>query len=148
MKGFFHVVAVLAFVMFSGSACSRISVPSLEDPSCTSARDDARSFYSLHFDSDLKPTTESIELRSKGLTKRFADTLRAKTPGAEDPFTLTEDYPRAFKLGGCEVGKDGSVSLEVQVFWRDKDSSRQESVNAIMIKQDGHWLIDDIVRAK
>jgi len=124
--------------------CSSISVPTLENPSCTQARESARSFYSLHFDSDLKPSEESIEARSIGLTERFAAKLRTEKPESVDPFTLTEDYPRAFKLGACEAKADGSVVLEVQLLWRDKDMTKQESVDALMVEKDGKWLIDGI----
>jgi hypothetical protein len=137
---------ILATVMTTG--CSSISLPSLEDPACTEARESARSFYSVHFGGDLKPTEESLKARSAALTGAFASRLRAENPQRIDPFTLTEDYPRAFKFGGCEARKDGAVELEVQLLWRDQNVTKQESVYAIMTKNDGRWLIDGIVRRK
>jgi len=148
MKRFLHIKAVFAFVIFATAGCSSLSVPSLESPVCTEAREFARSFYSTHFDSEMKPTAESIESKSGSLTGNFAEKLRNQSLTAKDPFTLTENYPRAFKLGGCEALKEGSVSLEVQLLWRDNDVSRQESINAIMLKENNSWLIDDIVRTK
>jgi hypothetical protein len=136
--------STIVIVALLAAGCSSISLPTLENPSCTQARESARSFYSLHFGSDLKPSEESIEARSIGLTARFAAKLRAERPEAVDPFTLTEDYPRAFKLGACKRQNDGSVVLEVQLLWRDKEMTKQESVDALMVGKDGKWLIDGI----
>lgn len=146
-----RIKSIGTFIIFTAlltAGCSSISVPSLEDPSCTAARETARSFYSLHFGGDLKPTADSIKARSTGLTEEFGARLQAENPQKVDPFTLTEDYPRAFKLGGCEAETDGGVVLEIQLFWRDENVTKQESVNAIMIEKNGRWLIDDIERRK
>ena len=148
MKRSLHICTTVVFIALWTAACSSISIPSLEDPSCTEARDFARSFYSTHLDSEMKPSADSLEAKSAGLTASFSEKIRTQSHGEKDPFTLTENYPRAFKLGGCKSQEDGSVSLEVQLLWRDKDVSRQESINAILRKDDGRWLIDDISRQK
>lgn len=146
-----RIKSIGTFIIFTAlltAGCSSISVPSLEDPSCTKARETARSFYSLHFGGDLKPTAESLKARATGLTEEFGARLQAENPQKVDPFTLTEDYPRAFKLGGCEAKTDGSVVLEVQLFWRDEKVTKQESVNATMIERNGRWLIEGVERRK
>ena len=141
-----RIGTLIVFSALLTSGCSSISVPSLEDPSCTEARETARSFYSLHFGGDLKPTAESLKARATGLTAEFGAQLQAENPQKVDPFTLTEDYPRAFKLGGCEARNDSEVVLEIQLFWRDDKVTKQESVNAVMVKRSGRWLIDGIER--
>lgn len=148
MTNFISKTSALFLTAILLTSCASISLPSLQDPSCEEAREFGRAFYSLHFATDLKPTEESLEERSAGLTERFAERVRSERTEDFDPFTLTTEHPRAFKLGACKANEDGSVELEVQMLWRDSDVTKQESVNAIMVKRADKWLIDGVVTRK
>ena len=121
------------------------SLPNLEEPDCTKARDIVREFYSFHFGNDMHPTAENIALREKFLTPAFVARLNALPTTTIDPFTNTEEFPKAFRVGECKVLEPGqSVRFGVLLFWKDDVKSQQRPVFTSVRKENGNWLIDDV----
>lgn len=123
------------------SACS---IPNLEKPECTEARSAVREFYSFHIGNDLKPSAENLKLREKFLSKELTEKLSVSNETKKDYFTATEDYPKAFRVGGCEAVSPEKTILEVVLFWRDDVRSEQREIKVEAIKENGKWLIDKV----
>lgn len=123
------------------AACS---IPNLEPAECVEARDSARQFYSFHFGNEMRPSAENFKAREKYLTPRYFASLATYPESGVDPFTLTTDYPRTFKLAECKVASPSDIDLKIQVYWRDDTKTEQQAVQANFIKQDGKWLLDGV----
>jgi len=130
----------LYFVLFT-LACS---VPNLEKPECTGSRETVKEFYSYHFGSDMKPSKENLQKREKFLTNELQQNLAEQTNGAKDYFTATDDYPKAFRIGSCEVVNANKTVFQIVFFWRDDTRSEQREVKAEVVKQNDKWLIDKV----
>jgi hypothetical protein len=122
------------------------SIPSLEEPECTQARDVVREFYSLHFANGTDISQENSKARDI-LTPRLIQDLQAG--GADvDPFTLVSRsaiQPKAFRVAGCVVTEPNrSVSFTVLLFWKDDVKSEQREIGVVAEKQNDKWLIDGV----
>ena len=124
------------------AACG--SVPNLEAPECTAARGVVKEFYSYHFGNDMKFLPENLQKREKFLTPEYFKSLQnLQTDG--DVFTTgSADFPKAFRVGKCEVVEPGKTSIEVLLFWRDNQRSEQKAIRAEVVKQNDRWLINKI----
>jgi hypothetical protein len=133
------VITVAVACVFA-TACS---LPALESPQCTDARETVRKFYSFHFGNDIAYTVEDIEKRKPYLTDEFAAKQTAYGT-TFDPFTLAEDPPRTFKLGECTFIDREKVAFRVQVYWRDDSTTVQKDLRLELVAKDGNWLINNI----
>mgnify|MGYP003382221551 CR=1 FL=1 len=120
------------------------SIPNLESAECVEARDSARQFYSFHFGNEMRPTAENFKARERYLTPRYFAALANYPDNEHDPFTLTKDYPRTFKLAECKAASPDSIDLKIQLYWRDDLKTVQQEVQANFVKQDGKWLLDGV----
>lgn len=131
----------VALVLFAAVACS---MPNLEPQECDQARDAVREFYSLHFGNDLTFAAEDLERRKKYLSPLFYENLRDRSPVA-DPFTLTDDPPKAFRVGECRVVEpERRVAFELLLFWKTDVRTEQRPIRLEAEKQNGQWLIDKV----
>jgi hypothetical protein len=120
------------------------SIPNLEKPQCAAARQTVREFYSYHFGNDMKPSNENIKLRERFLTDALKQNLAAQADGKTDYFTATDDYPKAFRVGGCEVMNENKTVFEVVLFWKDDARSEQREIKVETIRQNENWLINKV----
>jgi hypothetical protein len=131
----------LWLIAISFTACS---IPNLETADCTAARTAVREFYSFHFGNDMKFSQDNLALREKFLTPGFAGRLRGQDVNI-DPFTLTSDPPKAFRVGACTVVEpEKHTRFEVLLFWKTDTQSKQVSINADVVNSDGRWMIDGV----
>jgi hypothetical protein len=129
------------FLVFALSACS---MPNLEKPECTEARDAVREFYSFHIGNDMKPSAENLKLRGKFLSGELLKTLVATNETTKDYFTATADYPKAFRVGSCEIISPGKTVLGVLLFWRDDNRSEQREIKVETVRENEKWLINKV----
>jgi len=120
------------------------SVPNLEKPECTAARQTVREFYSYHFGNDMKPSEENLRQREKFLTAELRQTLAAQADSKTDYFTATDDYPKAFRVGGCDVKGEDKTVFEVLLFWKDNTRSEQRQIEVETVKRNDKWLINKV----
>ena len=120
------------------------SIPNLESSECVEARDSARQFYSFHFGNEMRPGADNFKARERYLTPRYFASLAKYPENGTDPFTLTTDYPRTFKLAECKATSPTDIDLKIQVYWRDDTRTEQQEVQANFVKQDGKWLLDGV----
>ncbi len=103
-----------------------------------------REFYSVHFGNEMGFSPEGLEKRKNYLTPRFYESLKATSPDV-DPFTRTNDLPKAFRVGECRVNQPAAnVTFNVLLFWKTDTRSEQRSIDVTAAKIDDKWLIDAV----
>jgi hypothetical protein len=136
-------LAVLLISVISVASFS-CGVPNLESQQCTEARVAVRQFYSFHFGNDMRPSAENLKLRERFLTKRFYSMLAVAPESDVDPFTMTREFPRTFKIGECNADSATGVDFQVQLYWRDDEQTVQQEVVANAVKENDSWLVDSV----
>jgi hypothetical protein len=121
------------------------SMPNLESADCAGARLTLKNFYSYHFGGDMQIAPENLQQFEKFLTNDFLNNLRNSQPFEKDPFTLTSDTPKAFRVGRCQVVEPQTrVNFEVLLFWRTDTRSEQREINVEAVKQNDKWLVNKV----
>lgn len=128
------------------TACCLLScsIPNLEKPECAEAKQTVREFYSYHFGGDMKPSSENLQSSGKFLTGGLKQNLAAQSDGKTDYFTQTDDYPKAFRVGGCAIADENKTLIQVVLFWKDDTRSEQREVKVETVKQGDNWLINSV----
>lgn len=138
------VLALLLCLFGFAFFVSSCSIPSLEKPQCSNARDAVRQFYGFHFGNDMHPSAENLKLRESYLTGELFKELSSSIEAEKDYFTKTVNYPRAFRVGTCTTESDDKAMLQVLMLWRDETKSAQEEVKVEAVKKDDKWLINKV----
>ncbi len=121
------------------------SIPNLEKPECTAARQTVRELYSFHFGNDMKFTRENLRQRERFLSGALVENLSKQSDGETDYFTQTSDYPKAFRVGGCEVVEpEKRANLGVLLFWKTDTRSEQKEIHVEAVRENGKWLINRV----
>ena len=139
---------ILLFCIFNFAFLISCSIPNLEAPECTAAREDVREFYSYHFGNDMKPSAENLKLREKFLSKALWQTLSTSNEAAKDYFTMTDQYPKAFRIGECRVISPEKTVFGVLLFWKDDRRNEQREIKVEAVKENGRWLVDKVSNLK
>lgn len=137
----FFAFCLLTFA-FSLFGCG--SIPNLESPECTAARNEARRFYSYHFDAMMRSGGDRAAERREYLTPRFFEALKNAGPSDIDVFTLSKEFPKTFKIGECNMSTPTNIDLQIQIYWRDDAKTEQQEVVANYVLESGKWLLDGV----
>lgn len=131
-------------VILSAVLSAACSIPNLEPAACAGARPFVREFYSFHFGNEMAFSSENLKLRERFLSPDLFRKV-VNSPWGLDPFTTgTDNFPRAFRVGGCtELARD-RPEFQVLLFWRDETSTEQKTISVEAVKSDDKWLIDRI----
>jgi len=132
---------VASLLLCSVSGCG---VPNLESAECREARDAVKRFYSFHFANEMRPSAAGFDARRPFLTDSLSNRLTGRSSEAEDYFTATENYPRTFRVGECQVTGADSALLNVLLLWRDDTSSDQKEISVRTHRAGDKWLIDEV----
>ena len=138
---FFSVVSVAGLCVFLLSSCS---IPSLEKPQCTAARDTVKRFYSLHFGNDMHPSPENLKASKQFLTSDLIKALSTSSETTKDYFTATDNYPKAFRVGSCTSDSEDKATLQIVLLWRDDTKSEQKEVYVETVLVGDKWLINKV----
>ncbi len=138
-----RLICIMLLASLLALIITSCSVPNLEPPQCTAARNSVKRFYSLHFANDNGRTDEYLRSREEFLTDRLAKNLSSNKQ-KNDYFTQTEDFPKAFRVGGCTAESDEKVGLQVVLLWRDDTRNDQSEVVVRTVKSGDNWLIDSV----
>jgi hypothetical protein len=141
---FSALLFTFCFLLFAFSC----SIPSLEAPECSEARNQVKRFYSIHLGNEMKPSAENLQMREQYLTAHLKQELEKQTGGETDYFTQTDDYPKAFRAGECQAAAPGKTSFEVLLFWKDDTRSEQREIRVEMLKEDEKWLVNKVENKK
>lgn len=96
----------------------------------------------------MKFTSQALEAKKKFFTPEFAEML-GKYVTESDPFTLSEDRPRAFRVSGCKVVEAGKeTQTTALVFWKTETRTEQLAIQFEIQNRNGKWLIDNIYNDK
>ena len=121
------------------------SIPNLETPECSEARNTVKEFYSYHFGNDMKFTKVNLKPREKFLSNELKQKLVSQSDSATDYFTATDDYPKAFRVGSCEtVEPNKKVNIQIVLFWKSDTRSEQREVRVEVIRENENWLINKV----
>ena len=138
-------ISFLLFTFWFPFFFAACSVPNLEKPECTAARQAVKEFYSFHFGDQMKPSKENLRKREKFLSDELNRALATpETETATDYFTQADDYPKAFRIGECAAANENRTVFQVVLFWKDDARSEQREVKVEAIKQNGKWLINSV----
>ena len=88
----------------------------------------------------MHPTAENLKARERFLT---SDLFKSLTPatGPTDYFTKSEEFPKTFKMGKCELPQPDKANIQVQIYWRDDAKTVQKEVIVETVNQKDAWLI-------
>ncbi|CAN5355824.1 hypothetical protein BH10ACI3_BH10ACI3_04900 [soil metagenome] len=136
-----YILFCLLLTAYCSLSCS---IPNLEKPQCTAARDTVKRFYSFHFGNDMRPSPEGLNARKEFLTSELFKELSVSNVSDTDYFTASDNYPRAFRVGECKVSSDDRTAFGVMMLWRDENSSDQKVINVETALVDGKWLINKV----
>ena len=121
------------------------SIPNLEPRECAESSGVVKEFYSYHFGNEMKFSPQNLKLREKFLTPEFAKSLQ-NLQTENDVFTTNSgDFPKAFRVGKCEVVSPEKTNFEIVLFWRDDTRSEQKLIKTEAVKQNDKWLINKIL---
>jgi hypothetical protein len=120
------------------------SIPNLEEPECTASRGAIKEFYSYHFGNEMSFSPENLRTREKFLTPELAASLRGRPAGPDVFTTGSTDYPKAFRVGGCQVADPAKTHVEVLLFWKTDTRTEQKTIRVEAVKRNDKWLIDKI----
>lgn len=126
---------------FSLSSCS---IPNLETPECSAAKDAVKQLYSFHFGNDMRPSADNLKARDRFLTPDLSRELASKGDVNADYFTASDAAPKTFKIGKCETSEPGKASVQVQLYWRDDMKTVQKEVHVDAILINGVWLVGKV----
>ncbi len=92
----------------------------------------------------MRFSQENLKKREKYLTPEFYKSLESVQTN-DDPFTTNnDDFPKAFRVGGCRVVDPSKTEVEVLLFWKTDTRSEQKAITAEVVKQGDNWLINRI----
>ena len=130
----------------------------LTDPSAV-----VKSFYRFHLTHNMNFTRPNVVRRQPWLSSTLYKLLLNEfvrenqyskshpheefVPYMEgDPFTGSQEYPNSFRLGSALVtGYSADVKLTLLWGTKGKKSQDQRNVDVELVKQNGKWLIDNII---
>jgi hypothetical protein len=135
---------ILFFCFLSSVFCLvSCSVPNLEKPECEAARQTVKELYSYHFGNDMRFSQNNLKQRERFLTTGLKASLAQKPDDAADYFTATSDYPKAFRIGICEIIEpEKRVNFQVLLFWKDDTRDEQREMNVEIVKENTSWLVN------
>lgn len=136
-------ICCLLSAVFFALSCS--SIPNLEPPECVDSRGVVKEFYSFHIGNEMKFSQENLKLREKFFTSEYFQSLQNVQTDGDVFTTKNTDFPKAFRIGKCEVVAPDKTNVEVILFWKDDTRSEQREIKAETVKQNDKWLINKIL---
>lgn len=131
-------------LLISICSLSSCAVPNIENPECREAQEFLKKFYSLHFGEGLRPSAEGFEKRREFLTDELKRKLEGQNETATDYFTQTDDYPKAFRVGACEIINENKILVEVLLFWKTDTRTEQREIRVEVVKEKNKLLINQV----
>ena len=133
------IFSIFHFALFIGCG-----IPNLEPRECAESSGVVKEFYSYHLGNEMKFSRENLKLREKFLTPDFFKSLQ-NLQTENDVFTTNSmDFPKAFRVGKCEVVSPEKTNFEIILFWRDDTRSEQKTIKTEAVKQGDKWLINRV----
>ena len=121
------------------------------------ASDAVLAFYHFHFAHSKDFLRTNVKRRRRWLTpelygllmnefRRYDLHLKAHPDDAPymegDPFTNTQEYPDANRVGTSVMGSDGKALVPVTFFWHGRESGK---IKVEVIRRGNAWLISNIL---
>ncbi len=139
-----RLVGIFCLLLTAYCSLNCGSIPNLESPECTAVRNEARRFYSYHFDASTRSGGDRAAERSEYLTPRYSAELAKNGPQEIDVFTMSSEFPKTFKIGECKMASPTDVDIQIQTYWRSDENTSQNEVVANYVLENGKWLLDGV----
>lgn len=134
-----YSLLIIAFCL--STACS---IPNLESPECSAARDVARQYYSLAIGGEPASRPEVFE-KLRSLRAPNFNAIPATVPNdGRDPFYFSRLQPTAYRMGECTKLSEDRVTLKATVIWRLEGKNSERTDQVTLTNSNGSWLIDRI----
>ncbi len=118
------------------------NVPVLESASCTTARDELKKLYSLHFDQGPEKDEASRKLLERYVSLSLQKDIDRRK--GFDYLTQTTDFPKAFRIGECrEEGKE-RLRFGMLLFWKEPGRDEQKAISIEMTNEESRWVVDKV----
>lgn len=95
---------------------------------------------------EMKFSKENLKQGEKFFTPDFFKSMESLQTENDVFTTDSNDFPRAFRIGSCKVIEPTKTNVEILLLWRTDVESRQQIIQAEVIKQSDKWLINKILR--
>jgi hypothetical protein len=93
----------------------------------------------------MKFSSENLKRREKFLSGSLKQELEKQTfSTTKDYFTATDDFPKAFRVGGCKVEDGNKTVFRVLLFWKDDQRDEQKEIQVEATKENNNWLINKV----
>lgn len=135
----FALICLLPFA-FCLVSCS---LPTLESPECSAAREAAREYYSLAIGGEPNSHSE-VPARLNALRTPGFSTGETATRDGRDPYYFSLLQPTSYRVGTCSTRPDGRVNVAVTVIWRVEHDNSEREDSVTLSKVNDAWLIDRI----
>ena len=135
-------VALIAVLLLPAAGVARQAAPPADAV--------VRAFYAYHMKHNAGFTPAAVRSRSRWLTARLTASCRAyfarpwprdEVPPIDgDPFTDSQDYPDAYRVGATSTSGD-TARVSVAFSWTGGD---HRAVTVVLVAASGAWRIDDV----
>lgn len=122
------------------SACS---IPNLEAPGCSEARDAAKRYYSLATGGETA-TLPEVSSRLNDMRSTTFSVAPAGGDAGRDPYNFSRIQPISSRVGECSIETANLAVTEVTVIWREDDHTAERTDRVTLIRNNDYWLIDRI----
>jgi hypothetical protein len=139
----FFIFCLLSSVFCLLSACG--SIPNLDAPECIASRGVVKDLYSFHFGNEMRFSPENLKKREKFLTPEYFKSLQNLQTENDVLTTNNTDFPKAFRIGKCEVVEPTKTNFEVLLFWKTDTRTEQKAISVEVVKQGDKWLVNKIL---
>lgn len=139
--------AALAVALVAVLLLPAVAVP---QQAGNSAEAVVRAFYAYHITHNTGFTLAAVRRRAKWMSPGLLARCRSYFAGPRqpdevppidgDPFTDSQEYPGAFRVGPATVAGD-TARVNVTLTWAGGD---QRTVTVLLVPTGGEWRIDDV----
>ncbi|MEZ5307352.1 MAG: hypothetical protein R2684_09430 [Pyrinomonadaceae bacterium] len=137
-----YVIQASLLAIALSLALSSCSQPILEPESCMAARDVVKRLYSIHMDGGVIKDSNSLDRIKPFLSDTLLEQIKGEIGKSFDYLTQTENFPKAFRVGGCKV-VDGKPEFSVLLFWKTEEKSTQREIIVSTTKTEG-WVVEKV----
>lgn len=118
------------------------SIPAIESPDCTAARDVAKRYYSLAIGGDVANQPDAMREFKNLLAPDFSVTGTDMSDG-RDPYNFSLITPSSSRFDEC-VEQNSKPTINVTVIWRQNEQNYLRKDKVTLTKSGNTFLVEHI----
>jgi hypothetical protein len=135
---------LLSFCILHCALCIiSCSIPAIESPDCSAAREVTKRYYSLAIGGDLADQPDSLR-QIKQLQAPDFSVGGTQISGGRDPYNFSLVTPSSSRVVECADLGNGEVMNNVTVIWRQNDQNYLRKDKVTLARSGDTWLIEHI----